>query len=129
VDIFAAYAVDEGKEINGADVTIGDATFKIARAGNKHYVKLLQKEVEKNQKALDAKDDSADTLSDRIMIDVIAETILLGWSGVSYKGKPMDYSKANARELLSHKEFRREIMKRADDFSSFQASVEEEAKN
>jgi hypothetical protein len=129
VDIFATYAVDEDKELNGAEVSIGDAKFTIARAGNKNYVKLLQKEVEKNQKALDAKDDSADKLSDRIMIDVIAETVLLGWEGVTYKGQPFEYSKTNARELLSHKEFRREIMKRSDDFSSFQATFEGEVKN
>jgi hypothetical protein len=129
VDIFATYAVDEAKEVTGAGVVIGDSTFKVARAGNKHYVRMLQKEVEKHQKALDVKDENADALSDRIMIDVIAETILLGWSNVSYKGKPMEYSKANAKELLSHREFRIEIMKRADDFSNFQASFEEEAKN
>lgn len=130
MDIFATYAVDESKELNGAAQKIGDSTFYIARAGNAKYVKLLQAEVEKHQKALDMKDDNADKVSDQIMIDVIAETVLLGWDDtVTYKGEAFPYSKANARELLSHKEFRREIMRRADDFSAYKATLEVEVKN
>ena len=75
MDIFNTYAVDEVKELNGTWVPLGDAKFLVARAGNKAYVKMLGKEVERNQKALDVKDEAADALSDRIMIDVIAETI------------------------------------------------------
>lgn len=130
MDIFSTYAVDETKEQSGTWMEVGDAKFLVARAGNKSYVKLLGKEVEKNQKSLDRKDEAADALSDKIMIDVLAETILLGWENVSYKGKPMEYSKVNAKELLSHKEFRREIMKLADDFNAFKAAQEaEEVKN
>ena len=127
MDIFSTYAVDETKEQTGTWMEVGDSKFLIARAGNKAYVKKLGKDVEKNQKSLDRKDDAADTLSDKIMIDVLAETVLLGWENVSYKGTAMEYSKANAKELLAHKEFRREVMKLADDFNAFKLEQEAEA--
>lgn len=130
MDIFSTYAVDETKEQSGTWMEVGDAKFLVARAGNKNYVKMLGKEVEKNQKALDRKDDAADALSDKIMIDVLASTILLGWENVSFKGETLEYSKENAKMLLALKEFRREIMKLADDFNAFKLAKEaEEVKN
>lgn len=130
MDIFSTYAVDESKEQNGTWMEVGDAKFLVARAGNKAYVKQLGKEVERNQKSLDRKDDAADALSDKIMVDVLADAILLGWENVSYKGEPLEYSKANAKMLLAHKEFRREIMKLADDFNAFKLQQEaEDVKN
>jgi len=130
VDIFSTYAVDEVKEQSGTWMDVGDSKLLIARAGNKAYVKMLSKQVERNQKSLDRKDDAADALSDKIMVDVLANTILLGWEGVSYKGEVMEYSVANAKTLLTHKEFRREVMKLADDFNSFKLQQEvEEVKN
>lgn len=127
MDIFKTYAVDETKELNGTWMPIGDAKFLVARAGNKAYVKLLSREVERHKKALDAKDDAADTLSDNIMIDVMAATVLLGWENVSFQGKPLEYSKENAKLLLSLKEFRREVMKMSDDFEAFKVQEEAEA--
>lgn len=130
MDIFSTYAVDETKEQSGTWMEVGDSKFLVARAGNKGYIKMLGKEVERNQKALDRKDDAADALSDKIMIDVLAATILLGWENVSFKGKDLEYSKDNAKMLLGFKEFRREIMKLADDFNAFKAEQEaEEVKN
>lgn len=126
MDIFNTYAVDEAKELNGTWMPLGDAKFLVARAGNKAYVKMLAKEVERNQKALDMKDEAADELSDRIMIDVLAKTILLGWENVSFQGKSLEYSEENVKMVLKHKEFRRQIAQMADDFSAFKAAKEEE---
>lgn len=130
MDIFSTYAVDEAKEQNGTWLEVGDAEFLVARSGNKAYVKLLGKEVERNQKVLDRKDDKADEVSDKIMIDVLAATILLDWKNVSYKGESLPYSKDNAKTLLAHKEFRHEIMKLSSDFNSYKLAQEaEEVKN
>lgn len=127
MDIFSTYAVDEEKELNGTWKEVGDAKFLVARAGNKNYVKMLGKLVETNQQALDRKDDTSDTLSDKIMIEVMANTILLGWVNVSYKGQPLTYSEENAKLVLGEKEFRRLVMKLSDDFNSFKAAQEAEA--
>lgn len=127
MDIFAAYATDESKEQNGAWFEIGDARFLIARSNNRNYARALGKAVEQNQKVLDQKNDEADALSDRIMTNVLAETILLGWEGVKFKGKPLAYSIDNAKKVLAIRDFRVEIMKRADEFDAYRLEKDAEA--
>ena len=120
LDIFAQFATDETLEENGTWFPIGGgARVLVARSGNRKYAKMLTKEVERNKKALDLNDEAADKLSEEIMIGVIAETILLGWEGVSYKGKELDYNVANAKLVLAHKEFRKTVAQFADDVSAF----------
>ena len=64
------------------------------------------------------------------MVKVIAKTILLGWENVKFKGEDLPYSLTNAEMLLGIKDFRREIVKLADDFDSFKAQkAEEDEKN
>ena len=124
MDIFEQYATNETKEVEGTWQEVGDAKFLVARSGNRNYTKKLIKLADRNKKALDRKDDAADKLSDSILIGVLAETILLGWEGVSFKGAPMDYSVENAKTLLGVKDFRKTVMELADDFESFKAREE-----
>ena len=127
MDIFTEYATNDTLENDGTWMEMGDAKFLIARSGNKKYVRKLTKAVDRHKKLLDRKDDAADKLSDEIMIGVIAETVLLGWEGVAYKGAPLSYSVDNAKTLLGHKDFRRQIMELAEDFDAFKAVEEKEA--
>lgn len=124
LDIFKQYATDETLENEGAWRQLGAAKFLVARSGNRKYVKRLTSEFEKHKISLELKDDSAESLSDRIMVDVMAESILLGWEGVAYKGAPMVYSKENAKTLLGHKDFRKEISKFSEDLESYQLKEE-----
>lgn len=127
LDIFEQFAVNETRENEGTWMEMGDAEFLIARSGNKNYARMLTKAVERHKRALDRKDDAADKLSDQIMIDVVAKTILLDWKGVGYQGKELPYSEANAKMLLGIKDFRRQILELADDFDAFKAVEETEA--
>lgn len=127
MDIFSTYAVDEDKELNGTWRTIGDSKFKVARSNNENYVKLLAKKVEENREVLERGDEEARSLDRKIIIDIMAEAILLDWQNVTYKGAGMPYSKDNAKELLAHREFRREIARMSDEFSAYKAKLEEEA--
>lgn len=130
MDIFATYAVNEEKESKGVWCEIGDSKFLVARAGNKDYVKMLTKEVNRNKRALDRKDAAAEKLNEELMVKIMAKTILLGWEDVEYKGKKLEYSVENAEMILAHDEFRRQIMVEAEDFSKFKAvQDEEDAKN
>ena len=127
LDIFAQFATDETLEENGTWFPIGGgARVLVARSGNRKYAKLLTKEVERNKKALDLNDDAADKLSEEIMIGVIAETILLGWEDVSFKGELLEYNVANAKKLLAVKDFRKAIAQFADDVSAFKFKDTEE---
>lgn len=127
LDIFAQFATDETLEENGTWFPIGGgARVLVARSGNRKYGKMLSKEVERNKKALDLNDDAADKLSEEIMIAVIAETILLGWEDVVFKGQALEYSVANARKLLALKDFRKTIGQFADDVSAYKFKETEE---
>jgi len=120
LDIFAQFATDETLEENGTWFPIGGgARVLVARSGNRKYAKLLTKEVERNKKALDLNDDAADKLSEEIMIGVLAETILVGWENISFKGEELEYSVANAKKLLAVKDFRKAVAQFADDVSAF----------
>lgn len=125
-DIYAEYATNEDLENGGTWMELGDAKFLIARSGNKKYVRKLSKAVERNKKLLDRGDDAADKLSEQIMVETLAETVLLGWEGVAFKGEALPYSQENAKMLLGIKDFRRQVMELADDFSAFKAEEEKE---
>lgn len=126
LDVFLEYAVDEAKEVDGVwkDLT-ATAKVLVARAGNKKYARLLSSEVEKNQRALDLKTEAAEALSDRIMIDVLAQTVLLGWEGIKFKGQDLPYSRDNAKMLLAVKDFRGVISRLAADFANYRVAQEE----
>lgn len=124
LDIHAEYATNDTLENEGTWMEVGDAKFLIARSGNKKYVRKLSRAVDRHKKLLDRKDDAADQMSDDIMVGVIAETVLLGWEGVAFKGEALPYSLDNAKVLLAIKDFRRQIMELADDFDAFKAVAE-----
>lgn len=126
LDIFAEYATNEALENEGTWMEVGAAKFLVARSGNKNYARKLSKAVERHRKQLDRKDDAADKLSEQIMVDVMAETILLGWEGVAFKGEALPYSVENAKQLLRIKDFRTTIAELADDFDAFKAEQERE---
>lgn len=130
MDIFAAFATDVTKENEGVWVEVGDSEFLIARSGNQEYSKKISREFERHRKLLERKDDAADALSEKIMVDVLSETILLGWKNVQFKGEELPYNAANAKMLLGIKDFRSQVIKLADDFNSYKVDQEEsEVKN
>ena len=127
MDIFKEFAVDESKENEGVWHALCEGRMLVARAGNRRYARMLSREVEKHQRELDAKTDAADALSDKIMIDVMANTILLGFEGLTFKGAPLAYSVENAKMLLSVKDFRSLVNARANEFDAYRAVQEEDA--
>ncbi|MCP3023263.1 hypothetical protein [Cupriavidus basilensis] len=131
LDIFAAFATDETKELEGVWIELSDgAEILVARAGNKKYNKLLAQQYEKNKRLLDLKNDAAETLSNTIMIDVMARTLLLGWKNIVFKGEDLPHSVDNAKLLLSVKDFRDLVSKHAGDAEAFRlAQLDEAAKN
>jgi hypothetical protein len=125
MDVYQQFASDETKESQGVWCPQGgEASLLVARSGNRAYARMLSREVEKHQRTLDLKNDAADEMSDKIMIDVMAETILLGWKGIQFKGADLPYSKANAKMLLGVKDFRVHVSKLAGDFEAFRAVQE-----
>lgn len=130
IDLFSAFAVDTTQEQDGALTNLpgcGDTQFLIAREGNKHYGKMLQRMVKQNRAVLDSKGDQAEAKSDEILVEVLAKTILIGWEGeVTYKGKKYVYSVDAAKMLLAHKDFRAKVAEAASNMETFKVVKDEE---
>ena len=127
LDIFSAYATDKNLENNGTWFDLGSgARVLVARAGNKAYSKMLSKLAQENQLTLDKDDEQAEAKAEELLILVMAQTILLGWEGITYKSdEDMPYSVDNAKMLLAHGDFRKDIAGFADDFNAYKAKVED----
>ncbi len=125
-DIFDAFATDENLENNGTSFPVGKgATLLVARGGNRKYAKAITKAVEARRAELDGDDDAAAGVSDEIMIDVMANTILLGWSGLSFKGEDVgDYSVEKAKKLLAVKDFRKHVAGLSDTMAAYKVKAE-----
>ncbi len=128
INVKKSFLTDLNAEVKGAAVKFMGEKLVIARAGNPKYSRMLGTLVEKHKAELNQKDEAADALSDQILIDVMAETILLGWADGAFEddnGKPIPYSVNAAREQLAVKDFRREISKLSDDIDNFRVKQEE----
>lgn len=124
MDVFAQYATDETKEVEGVWRQMGDAKLLIARSGNKKYARALAKVIEDNQAALEVNDDAAEALNTKVLVDVMADTVLLGWENLSFKGTVLEYTKVNARVVLAVKDFRVAVNRLATDIDAYKAAQE-----
>lgn len=129
-DIFATYATDEAKEEQGVWHPEGSGRILVARDGNRKYARALTAAVEKNQQLLDTKDEAAEKLSDEIMAEVMAKTILLGVEDLGIKGQPVENTVDGRKQLLAIKDFRLKVQRLSKNFDSYRVKQEdEEAKN
>lgn len=131
LDLFKEFATNLDAEVNGKWVKYGSVEFLIARSYNKNFTKKFRDEVEKHKDQMEKLgQEDAEALSNKIMIDVLAETVLLDWKGdIAFKGKPLKYSKANAKEILSTpemREFVEFVLKESQDVENFRAELEKE---
>lgn len=137
LDLFSEFATDENLETGGAWFTLkepvptkGDqpgqpgTRLLIARANNRAYVKLLNKLLDEHAEQLKQDTEEADKLNEQLLVDVMAETVLMGWEGVVYKGRQLNYSKANAKMLLAMKDFRVRVMGLSSDRAAYKAKEE-----
>lgn len=137
MDFFTAYAIDPKLEQEGKEFDFGGGVkMLIARANNDKYNRMLTQQFEAHKHTLELNDTpeqrkAAEERSNLIMADVMAHSVLLGWTGpVKFKGEDLPYSVANAKKLLELKEFQRQVAKHAEDYRNFRFKVEEEdAKN
>lgn len=126
MDILQQFGTDSDKETKGAWVAAGgDIEFLIARLGGRQYSRELTSQVERYSAALEGNDDVADDTSDRIMVDLLAKHILLGWKGdVKLGGESLSYSVENAKKLLQIKDFRKWVLKQADTMKNYRIEAD-----
>lgn len=120
MDIFNSFATDAKVEVEGRWVPLSkDAKVLVARSGNQRFVELMRKTLKQNSVNLDDKSKENQELIEKLVLDVTAETVLLGWEGLTFKGEPLPYSRENAIKLLAVKDFRTKVQELADQGSAY----------
>ncbi len=97
---FSKFLTDPEAEEAGVWVEAGDGLrLRVARTNNARYRRALAEAARPNREAL--RGPGGPELLDRILLDVFADTVLLGWEGLEdEEGKPLPYSRAVARQCL-----------------------------
>lgn len=125
MDIFAAFATDEKLEAEGKWFPLSKtAKIRVARSGNPKYAALLRTKVKEAQLDLSSGEE-ADQLAEEVLIDVMSQTILTGWEGITDKdGKSVPYSVEAARSYLRVKDFRRKVDVLSQSFEAYRLQAE-----
>lgn len=129
MDILSSFATDEKLENEGKWFPLSKtASVRVARSGNTKYVSLLRQKMAEAQLDLTSGEES-DQIAEGILIDVMAETVLVGWKGLTEAGTDVPYSVTKAKEYLRVKDFRKKVNGFAENFESFRLKAEAEQKN
>lgn len=102
MSLWEQFEMDPVVEAEGITVDYGKEKFRIARAGgaNKKFLREIQRTNRKYRKQLEH-DLMEDELAERIMREVYAKTVVLGWEGVTDKdGSPLEFSIENCITLF-----------------------------
>jgi hypothetical protein len=127
LDIFKQFATDDSLENNGTWFEIGGgASLLVARNGNRKYARIISKLVEQHRKVLDLDDELSEKKNEEIMIEAMANALLLGWKNIEYKGEKLEYSVENAKKLLAIRDFRSLVMRLSDDTNAYRLKEDEE---
>lgn len=126
MDIFDTYATDEVAEVEGRWFPLDKSTkVLVARTGNTNYLKAIRQRMKDAQIDTEDQSEENEKLVSDLIVETMAETILLGWKNLSLKKEVLTYSKANAMRVLSVKGFRTRISSIADKLDSFRVKEEE----
>jgi len=132
--IFSSFKNDTTREQGGVTMDLGDlGQIQVARAGgaNVSYEKALLAASKPHRRAFQA-GVIDEKVAKKIMVDVYADTIILGWSGLKDEnGADFPFSKDNARKLLTDlPDLFAQIRAVAEDQTLFRQEIlEQDAKN
>lgn len=120
------FRTDNAKEQEGTWVDLGDgARLKIARMNNPRYREVQQRKLQRYKMAARSKV-VPDDVWEGILNELIAETILVDWEGITMDCEPYPYSVDHAKQALTDlKDFREMVIGFADDIANFKAELDE----
>tara|TARA_R110002096_G_scaffold375632_1_gene569251 strand:- start:41 stop:457 length:417 start_codon:yes stop_codon:yes gene_type:complete len=127
MSLYKKYETDTKAEVEGIELDFGDGViFKVARAGksNPAFSKASRKRTKPYLFAI-----KAGTLSDEVattvLINVYADSVVLGWEGVTDKeGESLEYSRENVVKLLTDlPDLLEQIKEYSEDSDSFNAAT------
>ena len=84
MSIYSTFETDAASEADGIKLDFGDFSFVVARAGgaNKKFEQALKKRLDRYKRMIDF-DALPEATARKAMIEVYAETVVLGWDGVT----------------------------------------------
>lgn len=103
--------------------------IKIARYGNRTFQRAL-KRVMKPHKVMIDRGTLDDDMADKLLVEAMAEGILIDWRGMTENGAPLEYTKSEAIKVLLNKElrdFRELVVSLSQDMQLFRDEEIEEA--
>lgn len=109
MDFFTEFAINDTVAKDGVFVPyLEDVEFKIAKYGTRAYRNFASPLFQRNERVLKQKGNAADDKAVELIINVMANTILVGWKGdLKYQGKAFgEYTVEKAKQLLAHEAFR-----------------------
>ncbi|MFX4220699.1 MAG: hypothetical protein ACMVO3_06715 [Thalassobaculum sp.] len=129
------FKTDTALEDEGVWTTIdaaSDAEIRIARIGNRRYRETMAKRLKPYRRALRA-GTLDDSVTERLTAEVLAETVLLDWRGLTVDGAPLPYSRETARDLLldpAYRDFRDLVVELAGELDLYrERDLEDAEKN
>src|SRR6185436_7183230 len=101
------------------DVDGNGTKVKVARINNARYKKYFQK-ITKPYKRQIRNGTLAEELAEKLLVDALANTILLDWKGFTKEGADFPYSVDNARSFLQESaDFRDFVSDAANEMENF----------
>lgn len=131
MDFDKRYLTDKQAEQDGVEVRLDDGcTILVARANNRKFKAEMRRLMRpyQNQERRGTFDPD---LRDELTRQAVSKFVLLGWKGITLKGKDVKYSPAKAEELMKRSEdFENDVIDAATMMETFRVvQVEEGAKN
>lgn len=132
--IYAAFEMDAEKEQDGIWLDYGEiGSILVARAGgsNKKFAKMLDQRARPYKRQM-KKETMQEDVANRLMIEVFADTIILGWKGIRDRaGDEMEYTRENVIKLfMDLPELFADVSEQSMAMGNFQhEEVEEASKN
>jgi len=127
-DVKKLFGTDKTKELEGVVHDMGEGLkMRIARIGNPKYQKRFEALSKPHKRAL-RRGSLSNDVAEKLLVQCLAETIVLDWEGLEEDGKKVKYSKENAvRILTDYPDLRNYVNDIANEMEGYQEDEDEEA--
>lgn len=126
MDLHRQFKTDEQKEVDGAWVPLSaTARLRVARMGNPRYRECIKRLSAPYRTAGLASAIPPDVYQ-QLVREAVAETILVGWEGITTDGQPVPYSNAAALTYCTElKDFYDFVLTASDSMETFRVQAQE----
>lgn len=119
------FVTDAEAETQGRWVDCGDGLhLQVARTGNPEYRKVLNRLMRPHRRRVGS---LPEDLAEQIQVELMAETVLLGWKGLEENGQAVEFNRTNVLRMLAIRDFRDLVWEIASEKETFRAVQLEEA--